>query len=151
MKQDKPYNTGLGSTYVSERCKEFDAVLYYILLKCCHKYEEDLYKPIDYMQLKWIIDRCNYISGKKYNTTCVPYDYFTWFDDVELVPTIFDVTEWQDKKFPKHDYRSYISLAEYETINKVIFRWKLYGRFCQSISDWYWLHIKSKFLYKKWK
>ena len=55
--------------------REYYACLRYILFRCCKSevVSDDegnatrIYKPIDFMDMKWIIDRCNYLKGKKFN------------------------------------------------------------------------------------
>ena len=55
--------------------REYYACFRYILKRCCkYKVVSDdegnairIYKPIDFMDMKWIIDRCNYLVGKDFN------------------------------------------------------------------------------------
>lgn len=140
------------------------ALIRYILFRCC-KYEvvsDDegnatrVYKPLDYMQVKWIIDRCNYLCGKWYNLCFIPYDIFNWWDDLDFIPSNFDC-DWacdykelkngklkKTKKKWESKEQDFWRPCCIDIANKVIRRWKLYGRFFQKIADWWWMIRRYK-------
>ena len=42
------------------------------------------------------------------------------------------------------DHMAWLSIADKKIMNKVIRRWKIYGRFFQSISNWWWHNFAGK-------
>ena len=126
------------------------ACLRYILKKCCkQKYESctdeegeswchvDLL-PMDFMQLKWIIDRCNFIAAKWYGLKFFDYEMLFLLEDSELVPETFDCKWGKNKK-----EEDFMSIADKLIMNKVIRSWKWYGRFTVAISEWWWIKIRK--------
>ena len=82
--------------------REYYACLRYILKRCC-KYEvvsdnegnaTRVYKPIDFMDMKWIIDRCDYLVGKNFNVDFIPYSLFNWYEDIDWEPNQFNC-DWE--------------------------------------------------------
>jgi len=145
------------------------ACIIYILKKCCpYTLENDrlkiykIYKNLDFMQLKWIIDRCNFEAGKNFGLKFFDYDLLTLLEETDLVPRSFNI-DWnceyeedvhgyikKDKKgnpIKKKDirrnnysYMDWLSGADQYIMHKVIWRWKLYGKICVNISEW-WYHL----------
>ncbi len=148
------------------------AILRYILTRCCRILEKRgkyiLYEPLDWLQLKWIIDRANYLSGKRYALDFFPYSLLTWLEDSELVPDRFD-TDWSCNyetdayNFIKLDKNKnpiktqgylqeedFLSGADVDILNNVIFRWKLYGKLLIMVDSFlYKLKNKIKITLKK--
>lgn len=147
------------------------ACIKYILERCCpYKKENDrlntykVYQDMNFMQLKWILDRCNFLAAKWYGLVLFDYALLFVLEDTELKPSRFDL-DWNcdyevdihgyfkkdkkgnliksSKKCYGETYTDWLAPADIDIMNKVIFRWKLYGRFCQSISDW-WFNLKYK-------
>lgn len=150
--------------------RETLAAIRYILTRCCKKkakyitvegVENDtiIYYdiPLDFMQFKWIIDRCNFMAGKDYGLKFIDYDLLTLLEDVDLVPFNFDA-DWacdyelddhgwikrdknrkpiKKKKIYESKEEDWLSVADIDIMNKVIRRWKLYGRMFVSISNWW--------------
>lgn len=139
------------------------AILRYILTRCCSikNYE---YKELDFMQLKWIIDRCNFLSGKWYGLKFLDYDLLDWINESDLVPETFNC-DWEahyatneydkillDKtrkpvkiksKFISKE-EDYLSGADIDIMNKVIRRWKIYGKLSVKISEWWYRTFRKK-------
>ena len=150
------------------------AILRYILKRCCYSKkiiisEEDdsdrivkqIYQPMDFMQLKWIIDRCNYLSGKWYCLTFLSYDLLDWINEYDLIPETFNC-DWEanyaineygkiikNKKGNPIKVKSniinkeedYLSGADIDIMNKVIRRWKLYGNIIVKINHWWYNNV----------
>lgn len=153
------------------------ARLQYILEKCCpYKEEVDdffcyiVYQNLDFMQLKWIIDRCNFLMGKDYGLKFFDYDLLFLLEECDLIPETFKC-DWNCiyaldkhgyiKKDKKGNYiklkkkqsefvssLDWLSPADKAIMNKVIKRWKLYGRFFQDVADWWWVNFAGKKLKK---
>lgn len=142
--------------------REALASIRYILTRCCKK-ETKSNKPIpfDFMQLKWIIDRCNFLAAKYYGLKFFDYDLLFLLEDVDLVPLNFD-TDWscdyelddhgwlkldKNKKLIKKKRKfeskeeDWLSVADIYIMNKVIRRWKLYGKILVKIINW-WYNVK---------
>ncbi len=140
--------------------RDIYALMRYILFRCC-KYEvvsDDegnatrVYEPMDYTQLKWIIDRCNYLCGKWYNLEFISYEMFNWWDELDFIPETFDCdwtcdyleTKKGKLKKIKNKHGNIWKEQDFwrpcciEVANKIIKRWKIYGRFCQKIANWWW-------------
>lgn len=119
------------------------ACLRYILKRCCpYRKENDtlnvykVYSNMDFMQLKWILDRCNFEAGKDYGLKFFDYEMLFVLEDTDLVPETFDC-KWKSKE------EDYISIADKIIMNRVIRRWKLYGKICVNISEWWWKRVKN--------
>ena len=147
------------------------AILRYILTRCCsYKKEHDsknvyrVYQNLDFMQLKWIIDRCNFLSGKWYGLKFLDYDLLDWINESDLVPETFNC-DWgvhyatneydkillDEKRKPvkiKSKFISkeedYLSGADIAIMNKVIRRWKIYGKISVIISEWWYKSFMKK-------
>lgn len=147
------------------------ACIKYILERCCpYRKENDrlniykVYQNMNLMQLKWILDRCNFIAGKWFGLTFFEYSLFCMLEDTDLVPSSFDL-DWDSdyvtdkygyfkrnkkgeiiktKKRISRTYMDFISSGDKIIMDKVIRRWRLYGRFCQSISDWWFITFGTK-------
>ena len=151
--------------------REYYACFRYILKRCCkYKVASDdegnatrVYKPIDFMDMKWIIDRCNYLVGKNFNADFIPYSLFNWYDEINWEPSYFNC-DWNceyktdrrgkiktNKKGEpikiktKREYKEedYISDAEKWIMNKIIHRWKIYGKWLVKLDNFIW-KIKNK-------
>lgn len=143
------------------------ACIRYILERCCFSeagYDGlNTYKDMDFMQLKWILDRCNFLAGKWFGLVFFEYSLLCILEDTDLNPSSFDL-DWncdyvtdkygyfkrnkkgdiiKTKRKVLRTYMDFISSGDQIIMDKVIRRWKLYGRFCQSISDWWWIKIKK--------
>ena len=121
------------------------ACLRYILKKCCSYREENdtkdtyiVYKNMDFMQLKWIIDRCNFLSAKWYGLKFFDYEMLFILEDTDLVPETFDCKWGQDQK-----EEDFMSIADKLVMDKVIRYWKWYGRFTVAISEWWWIKVRK--------
>lgn len=151
--------------------REYYACLRYILKRCCkYKVVSDdegnatrVYKPIDFMDMKWIIDRCDYLIGKNFNVDFIPYSLFNWYDEIDWEPSYFNC-DWNceyktdmhgkiktnkkgepikiKKKWISKE-EDYISDAERWIMNKVIRRWKIYGKFYVKADNLIW-KLKNK-------
>lgn len=153
------------------------ACVKYILEHCCKiKYVADntdeegeswaymVKVPMDFMQLKWILDRSNFLAAKWYGLVIFNYDMLWVLEDADLIPETFDC-DWgctydtdshgyfkmdennQPIKIPGDqnlDHMAWLSIADKKIMNKVIRRWKIYGRFFQSISNWWWHNFAGK-------
>ena len=150
--------------------REVLACLRYILFRCC-KYKYEIHSDdegeswcvanrvsMDFMQLKWILDRCNFKAGKDYGLKFFDYDMLFVLEDAELIPETFDCEDWSsyyitdDHGWIKKDKngklmktkglgskeKDHLSGADVEIMNNVIFRWKLYGQWCVKLSNWWW-------------
>jgi len=146
--------------------REYYACLRYILFRCCSK-KKGIYQPLDFMHVKWIIDRANYIVGKSFNIDFIPYSLLNWYDEIDWVPEYFNC-DWEcDYKLDKNGKiktnkkgepikvkkkwvskeEDFIAAADKWAMNKAIRKWKLYGKFYQGIDNWIWqlkLKIKAK-------
>lgn len=145
--------------------RDYLACTRYILFRCCkktqeHKVGEDIvgwehsvqtkYEPIDFMDFKWIVDRCNFLLAKTYGIHMLPTSFLGWHEDSHFVPESFNADftcqykKQKNGKFkkykPKYELNesSFISEAEQWAMNKIIWRWKAYGRFCIKLSNLYW-------------
>lgn len=147
------------------------ACVKYILERCC-PYKEEIdrlntyrvYQNMDFMQLKWILDRSNFLAAKWYGLVIFNYDMLWVLEDTDLIPKTFDC-DWsctydtdnhgyfkmdannQPIKIPGDqnlDHMAWLSIADKKIMNKVIRRWKIYGRFFQSISNWWWYNFAGK-------
>ena len=139
------------------------AILRYILKRCCPS-KNYKYKALDFMQVKWIIDRCNFLSGKWYGCTFLDYDLLDWLNEMPFIPETFDC-DWKahyatnkhgkilldEKRKPvkiKTKFISkeedYLSGADIAIMNKVIRRWKIYGKISVIISEWWYQTFRKK-------
>jgi len=151
--------------------RDWYAAIRYILFRCCkkankkYKLGEDIegwersikteYLPMDYMDFKWIVDRCNFELGKAHGIELLPYSFADWYEEAHFVPEYFDADFTCDYKKDKNGkWRKvkrktpwteldFLSQAEIWAMNKIIRRWKLYGRWCVKISNW-WYCLKWK-------
>jgi len=149
--------------------REYYACLRYILKRCCKSKfiidESDsdrvahiVYKPINFMDMKWIIDRCNYLVGKNFNLDFIPYSLLNWYDDIDWEPECFNC-DWEcdykvdmngkiktnkkgepikvKKKWISKE-EDFIAPADKWIMNKIIRRWKLYGKFYVKVDNFIW-------------
>lgn len=126
------------------------ACLRYILKKCCKvKYVADTDEegeswayivkvPMDFMQLKWIIDRCNFLAAKWYGLKFFDYEMLFLLEDADLAPETFNCKWGKGKK-----EEDFMSIADKLVMDKVIRYWKWYGRFAVAISEWWWIKVRK--------
>lgn len=151
------------------------ASIRYILTKCCKQeaksievdgFDSIIYHdiPLDFMHLKWIIDRCNFLAGKEYGLKFLDYDILTLLEEIDLVPFNFD-TDWscdyelddhgwlkldknrkpiKKKKIYESKEEDWLSVADIDIMNKVIRRWKLYGKIIVNIQNWWYYTFQKK-------
>ena len=142
--------------------RDMKACTRYILFRCCkktriYKLGEDIqdweisvmteYKPMDFMDFKWIVDRCNFELSKGFGTELLPNVFLSWYQDGHFVPEYFDddfTCEYKRLKNGKwkkvqsnNEESDFISAAEVWAMRKIIRRWKLYGRFYVKLSNFY--------------
>ena len=142
--------------------RDMKACTRYILFRCCkktriYKLGEDIqdwetsvmteYKPMDFMDFKWIVDRCNFELSKGFGTELLPNVFLSWYQDGHFVPEYFDddftceykrLKNGKWKKIQSNNEESdFISAAEVWAMRKIIRRWKLYGRFYVKLSNFY--------------
>ena len=156
--------------------REALASIRYILTRCCKKKAKyiatddigngtTLYYdiPLDFMHLKWVIDRCNFLAAKYYGLKFIDYDLLILFEDIDLVPFNFD-TDWscdyelddhgwlkldknrqliKKKKIYDSKEEDWLSAADVYIMNKVIRRWKLYGKMVVSINNWWYRNFRK--------
>lgn len=133
--------------------RDIYALIRYILFRCCKKDKNGKYIPLDYMQVKWIIDRCNYLCGKWYNLEFISYEIFNWWDDLDFTPETFDC-DWvcdyietkngklkKTKKKWESKEQDFWRPCCIDIANKIIKRWKLYGKTLVKIINW-WYNLK---------
>lgn len=111
----------------------------YILLNICKKLNKPIkykfsdydkpiksyYKPVDFYDLKWIIDRANYLNGKHYCFSIISYEFVSIFcEDCILVPEQF-VYNIKD-----YNLLDNVSISDIRILDKIIARYKLYGKIC---------------------
>ena len=148
--------------------REAYAAIRYILTRCCKSeaksievdgFDTLIYHdvPLDFMHLKWIIDRCNFLAAKYYGLKFFDYDLLFLLEDVDLVPFNFD-TDWacdyelddhgwlkldknrkpiKKKKIYDSKEEDWLSVGDVYIMNKVIRRWKLYGKIFVNIDNWW--------------
>ena len=130
------------------------ALTRYILFRCCKKAKKEYklgkdiegwersivtqYKPIDFLDFKWIVDRCNFKASKDFGVDFLPNSFVSWYEEAHFVPEYFDADFTCDykklkngkwKKIQSNNEESdFISGAEVDIANKMIRRWKLYGK-----------------------
>lgn len=142
--------------------RDMKACTRYILFRCCkktriYKLSEDIqdwetsvmteYKPMDFMDFKWIVDRCNFELSKGFGTELLPNVFLSWYQDGHFVPEYFNddfTCEYKRLKNGKwkkvqsnNEESDFISAAEVWAMRKIIRRWKLYGRFYVKLSNFY--------------
>lgn len=142
--------------------RDMKACTRYILFRCCkktriYKLGEDIqdwetsvmteYKPMDFMDFKWIVDRCNFELSKGFGTELLPNVFLSWYQDGHFVPEYFNddfTCEYKRLKNGKwkkvqsnNEESDFISAAEVWAMRKIIRRWKLYGRFYVKLSNFY--------------
>lgn len=152
------------------------ALTRYILFRCCkkakkqYKLGQDIegwersimteYLPIDFMDFKWIVDRCNFKMAKFYGVDFLCNSFVHWYEEAHFVPEYFDADFTCDYKKMKNGKwkkiktnwveEDFVSGAEICVAKKIIRRWKLYGRWFVKIDNWYWgLKYKIKKYLKK--
>jgi hypothetical protein len=105
------------------------------------------YKPIDYFEFYWIINKANIKHLKKYYTCVISYDFLRLYDECEFVPATFnadwcvnyDITTENKIRFKKdkpvilgydysNDYSAYISCNACKDLDYAINAYKLYGK-----------------------
>lgn len=132
--------------------RPYFAVIYEVLLRICKKSNAYIakeptcddkplevataYKPVDYLQLKWCIDRINFQLMKDHGIYAVPVELLNWYEDSVFVPERFDI-DWTDKY--ADSYKDFISGAEMRAIIKITQRYKIYGRAWLYITTRLWL------------
>lgn len=163
--------TSIMSTYwLHDDIRDMKACTRYILFRCCKKVRETYqlgkdivgwetsvrttYLPMDFMDFKWIVDRCNFELAKNFGTDLLPNSFLSWYQDSHFVPENFDDDFTCDykrqkngkfKKIQSNNIESdFISAAETWAMDKIIRRWKLYGRFYVKLDNLKW-KIKNKF------
>ena len=160
--------------WMSRDCRDFSACTRFILFRCCkkvskkYKLGEDIegwersvmteYLTMDYMDFKWVVDRCNFELGKSFGTDLLPCSFLSWYEDAHFVPEYFDedfTCDWKKdkkgkwKKVESNSIESdFISAAEVWAMKKVIRRWKIYGRWFVKIEGLYY-KLKWKIKNKK--
>lgn len=146
--------------------REYYACLRYILFRCCkYKIISDdegnatrVYKPIDFMDMKWIIDRCNYIKGKDFNLDFIPYSLLNFYDEIDWIPDRFQC-DWtcdykidnygkiktnkhgkpiKHKKKWESEEEDFIAPADKWIMNKVTRKWKIYGKWSVKLNNFLW-------------
>lgn len=145
----------------------------YILFRCCKKvkkyklgqdiedWEKSImteYLPMNYMDFKWVVDRCNFELAKHFGTDLLPNSFLSWHQDSHLVPEYFDTDftcnykKLKNGKWKKIESNSeegdFISAAEVWAMNKVIKRWKIYGKWLVKLDSW-WYNLKNKIIKQK--
>lgn len=161
--------TSIMSTYwLNDDIRDMKACTRFILFRCCKKvkkyklgkdiedWERSImteYLPLDYMDFKWIVDRCNFELAKRFGTDLLPNSFLSWYQDSHLVPECFDADFTCDYKKLKNgkwkrvesnsEEADFISAAEVWAMNKIIRRWKIYGKFYVKLDNFVW-KIKNK-------
>ena len=164
--------TIMRTDWINDDHRDYFACTRYILFRCCKKTKEayqlgedivgwetsvrTVYKPLDYIDFKWIMDRCNFLLAKSYGVDLLPNSFLSWYEDGHFVPEYFDDDFTCDYKKTKNgkwkkvqsnnEESDFISGAEIWAMNKVIRRWKIYGRYCVKLSN---LYYKLKWKLKK--
>ena len=139
------------------------ALTRYILFRCCKKVKKQYklgqdiegwersiiteYKPLDFMDFKWIVDRCNFESSKDYGIDFLSNSFLSWYEEAHFVPEYFDADFSCDYKKMKNgkwkriksnnEESDFISGSEICIAKKIIRRWKLYGRWLVKLSNLY--------------
>ncbi|MBO4622567.1 MAG: hypothetical protein J5691_01635 [Bacilli bacterium] len=143
--------------------REYYACFRYILFRCCKPMvisddegeAKRVYKPIDFMDMKWIIDRCNYLKGKGFNLDFIPYSLLNWYDEIDWEPNYFNC-DWNceykvdmhgkiktnkkgepiklKKKWESKE-EDFIAPADKWIMNKIIRRWKIYGKWLVKLDN----------------
>lgn len=155
--------------WLNDDYRDYLACTRYILFKCCKKvdlyrlgedipeWEESIetqYIPLNYIDFKWIVDRCNFILSKQFQLTLLPNSFISWHIDSHFVPEYFDTDftcEYKKNKNnklvkQKSDLQEidFISGAEYYVMKKVCKQWKIYGKYSVRLQELVW-KIKNKF------
>ncbi len=155
--------------WLNEDCRDYFACVRYVLFRCCKKTQKyklgkDVegwsksfmteYKPIDYMDFKWIMDRCNFLLAKDHGVELLPNSFLSWYEDAHFVPEYFEVDFSCDYKKLKNgklkkvqsnnEESDFISGADMWAMNKIIRRWKIYGRWFVKLDNFWW-KLKWKF------
>ncbi len=155
--------------WINDDHRDYLACTRYILFNCCKKtilyklgedipdWEESVetqYIPLDYLNFKWIVDRCNFILSKQFQLTLLPNSFISWHIDSHFVPEYFDTDFTCLYKKDKHNKLvkqesnlqeiDFISGAEYAVMKKVCKRWKIYGKHIINLQKFWW-KIKNKF------
>lgn len=128
-------------------------VIHYILMNICKRnhiwyylgenndwdYQvKTRFKEADFMDVKWIIDRANFLSCVWYGIPVISSMYLELHCDDHFVPESYRCKE-------NHEETYFLAPADIQILNKVIFRWKLYGRFVVSLTElWYKIKCKLK-------
>jgi len=148
------------------------ANIHYLLSKVCKKNSDGFYSTIDFISLKWMIDRINFDMSDKFGIDFFPNNMFHYFcsDDNEFNPDMF-VCDWganykmknghlvfkkgsvepeeYKEKGLNRIYKDYLSQAVIESVDRIVTRWKLYGRITSAINYFVYLNIiypiKKKF------
>ena len=142
--------------------RDWYACTRYILFKCCkktkkYKLGQDIpgwersvmteYLPIDFLDYKWIIERCNFELSKDFGLDLLPISFLHWYEEAHFVPEYFDTDFGCDYKKDKNNKwrkikrkepwkeRDFISDADIWAMDKVIRKWKIYGRLSIKLSN----------------
>lgn len=157
-------------------CREFLAPCYYICLKTCKTYfykgddvNLELWKDLKFENFIWIITKANIHHMLKYYDLIVPYDFLSFYEDSYFIPNTFH-TDWQanyilnkngtikiknnkpiiKERCYEYTWEDYISEAAFESLNRAILEWKIYGKFFVAIQIFLY-SIKSKIFKAKEK
>lgn len=140
------------------------ALTRYILFRCCKKVKKEYklgqdiegwersivtqYKPIDFLDFKWIVDRGNFKSSKDYGVDFLPNSFVGWYEEAHFVPEYFDADFTCDYKKMKNgkwkkiqsnnEESDFLSGAEIDIARKMIRRWKIYGRLAVRLNNFLW-------------
>lgn len=128
---------------VQRDCQE---IIHYVLINICKKLDkwqiigEDnewdysirtRYKEIGFMHVKWIIDRANFLCNKNFGLNIIPSVYIHDRNEAHFVPESFRLTS-------NHELTYYMSGADIWCLNKVIKRWKMYGKVAVNLDNIKW-------------
>lgn len=89
------------------------------------------YKEVDFMHVKWIIDRANFISNKWFGLNVIPSVYIHMYVDSHFVPEAFRLS-------CNHEETYYLSCSDLQCLNKAIKKWKMYGKVAVNLDNMKW-------------
>ena len=155
--------------WLNNDIRDYLALTRFILFRCCKKAKKEYklgkdiegwersitteYIPIDFMDFKWIVDRCNFKMSKDYGVVYLPNTFLSWYEEAHFVPEYFDADftcdykkmkngKWKRVQSNNEEY-DFVSGAEVCVAKKMIRRWKIYGKWFVKL-DYLWWKIISK-------
>lgn len=138
--------------YTNRDNRVFLAPCYYICLRTCKCDDRGMYTSISWENFMWIITQTNIHHLKKWNNLVIPCDFIARLDDEEFIPLDFEESWIEDYILNKngtikrkngkpitreihyeYTWEDYISEAAFESLNRAILKWKIYGKFYVAI------------------